>query len=87
MSNARLHMHAVTVHTPNHPEGVLVVRIAVTCEVCGDHEIVVVGHHIKALQRLLQSVVDDVDPALVDGGEETIVYHRSAHQPVDPSTN
>ena len=80
-------MQALVAHTPGHPEGVLLVRVRVVCAVCGDYELVVAGHHVKALLQLLQGVVDDVDPALVDGGEETIVYHRSAHPNVDPSTN
>jgi hypothetical protein len=83
---AHLHMQAVTVHPAHDATGFLVVRIVVECEVCGEYEVVLAGHHIKPLMEMLQGVVDEVDPALVDGGEGVTVQ-RSTHHITDPRNN
>jgi hypothetical protein len=79
-------MQAVTIHPADESAGFLVVRITVTCEVCGEHEIVVAGHHLKPLLAMLQSVVDEVDPALVDAGDGGTVCRTTQHL-FDPRTN
>jgi hypothetical protein len=79
-------MQAVTVRPAHGAQEFLVVRVEVSCEVCGEHEIVIAGHHIKPLLEMLRSVVDEVDPALVDAGEGVTV-HRSAHHITDPRNN
>ena len=79
-------MQAVTVHSAYDTSGFLVVRIQVSCEVCGEHEFVIAGHHIKPLLEMLHSVVDEVDPDLVDAGEGGTV-HRSTHHISDPRNN
>lgn len=81
-----MHMQAVTVDPGPKDANVLVVRIAVTCDVCGEYEIVLAGHHLRPLLSLLQSVVDEAPPALVDGGEVEI-QHRERYEIPDPKNN
>ena len=84
--NAHLHMQAVVLH-PGHDDQFLLVRIQVNCEECGEHDLVLSGHHLKPVMALLQRIVDDVDPALVESGEQHQTVSRSTHPVSDPRNN
>jgi hypothetical protein len=84
--HGHLHLQTITVHPADDSRGFLIVRIVVTCDVCGENEIVLAGHHLRPLLELLQSVVDEADPALVDEGERAPVQ-RSTYHITDPRNN
>lgn len=83
--HANLHMQAMTVDAPGLEPFVLV-RVAVDCDVCGEHDFVLAGHHLKPVVELLQRLLTELDPALVESGEVAQVY-RSSHEIPDPRSN
>lgn len=84
MAEMRTHMRMeVFLREARDPddEDTLYVRIQVVCEACGQDTFLLAGHHVKPLIALLQTVVDKVDPALVEPGEGGTTIYAAPQNP------
>ena len=73
---------------PEHEE--LVIQIALSCPDCGDHQLTIPGHHLRALHQLLGNFLAEFPSTHLSGEPaETVEQHSfaSGRPPSDPSVN
>ena len=74
---ARVGGKAIVIEWPNNPVKLLVVEIDIDCPECGQYQVRVMGHHLRAIRDLLIEFID-LHPELTgtDQGVERIESSR-----------
>jgi hypothetical protein len=74
---ALVNAKAITV-TPPKTSGAkpfLVVELSISCDTCGEHTVLVAGHHLRPIVALFQEVID-ASPDLTSEGDVEVVWRR-----------
>lgn len=73
MFEAKVRMQAITV--VDGAARSLVVHIAIECEDCGSHDLLIAGHHVRPIVEVLQELMV-AEPELTYGGAVQAVDRR-----------
>jgi len=85
---AQVRGRAVTVEPPAEVGGkpFLVVQLLIECDICGEHDYVIAGHHLRPIVSLLQEFIQ-TEPELTAEGEVEAVGMTMKRMRFDPDSN
>lgn len=84
---ALVRARAITI-TPPDGQGrpFLVAELNISCEICGEHTLIIAGHHLRPIVSLFQEFIEAC-PELTAEGDVEVLGNREYDVPFDPENN